>query len=56
MIISTYDPEHLHPSFGIDLGDVDLGPVEAFGVGAAFARVPPAGTPTRTSTTRPRRS
>ncbi|HET7017657.1 MAG TPA: class I tRNA ligase family protein [Streptosporangiaceae bacterium] len=41
MIISTYDPEHLHPSFGIDLGDVDLGPVEAFGVGAAFARVPP---------------
>jgi methionyl-tRNA synthetase len=41
MIISTYDPEHLHPSFGIDLGDVDLGQVEAFGVGANFARVAP---------------
>jgi methionyl-tRNA synthetase len=41
MIISTYDPEHLHRSFGIDLGDVDLGAVEAFGVGANFARVPP---------------
>jgi methionyl-tRNA synthetase len=41
MIISTYDPHHLHRSFGIELGDVDLGPVEAFGVGANFARVPP---------------
>ncbi len=41
MIISTYDEEHLHRSFGIDLGDVDLGQVEAFGVGANFARVPP---------------
>lgn len=41
MITSTYDQEHLHRSFGIDLGDVDLGPVEAFGVGANFARVPP---------------
>ena len=41
MIISTYDPEHLHPSFGIDLGDIDLGQVEAFGVGASFARVAP---------------
>ncbi len=41
MIISTYDPGHLHPSFGIDLGDIDLGTVEALGVGASFARVPP---------------
>ncbi len=41
MIITTYDPEHLHRSFGIDLGDVDLGPVEALGVSANFARVPP---------------
>jgi methionyl-tRNA synthetase len=41
MIISTYDPGHLHRSFGIDLGEVDLGPVEAFGVGANFGRVAP---------------
>ncbi len=41
MIISTYDPAHLHRSFGIDLGDVDLGAVEDLGVAAYFARVPP---------------
>ncbi|HUC56099.1 MAG TPA: class I tRNA ligase family protein [Streptosporangiaceae bacterium] len=41
MIISTYDEGHLHRSFGIDLGDIDLGAVEAFGVGANFARVAP---------------
>jgi methionyl-tRNA synthetase len=41
MIISTYDPGHLHRSFGIDLGEIDLGNVESFGVGADFGRVPP---------------
>jgi methionyl-tRNA synthetase len=41
MIISTYDSGHLHRSFGIELGDIDLGAVEAFGVGANFARVAP---------------
>ncbi len=41
MIFSTYDPGHLHRSFGIDLGDIDLGQVEAFGVGANFGRVAP---------------
>ncbi len=41
MIISKYDPGHLHRSFGIELGDIDLGTVESFGVGASFARVPP---------------
>jgi methionyl-tRNA synthetase len=41
MIISAYDPGHLHRSFGIDLGEVDLGTVESFGVGANFGRVPP---------------
>ncbi len=41
MIISSYDPAHLHRSFGIDLGDIDLGAVEDLGVASYFARVPP---------------
>jgi methionyl-tRNA synthetase len=41
VIVSTYDASSLHRSFGIDLGEVDVGPVEAFGVGANFGRVPP---------------
>ena len=41
MIISAYDPQHLHRSFGIDLGDIDMGAVESFGVGANFGRVSP---------------
>ncbi|MGH3394352.1 MAG: class I tRNA ligase family protein [Streptosporangiaceae bacterium] len=41
MITSTYDPGSLHTSFGIDLGEIDMGAVEAFGVGANWGRVPP---------------
>ncbi|MGH3407870.1 MAG: class I tRNA ligase family protein [Streptosporangiaceae bacterium] len=41
MITSTYDPGSLHTSFGIDLGEIDMGSVEAFGVGANWGRVPP---------------
>ncbi|HEX9030651.1 MAG TPA: class I tRNA ligase family protein [Streptosporangiaceae bacterium] len=41
MIISTYDAESLHRSFGIDLGDIDMGAVESFGVGANWGKVPP---------------
>jgi methionyl-tRNA synthetase len=41
VITSTYDADHLHAAFGIGLSDIDLGTVEAFGVGAAWGRVPP---------------
>ena len=41
MITSTYDLGSLHTSFGIDLGEIDMGAVEAFGVGANWGRVPP---------------
>lgn len=41
MITSTYDASSLHRSFGIDLGDIDMGAVESFGVGANWGRVPP---------------
>ena len=41
MIISRYDPESLHRSFGIDLGEIDMGAVESLGVGAAWGKVPP---------------
>src|SRR5262249_7445494 len=41
MITSTYDAEHLHRAFGIDLGDLDLGAVESLGVGANWGRVSP---------------
>lgn len=41
MIISTYDASHMHRAFGIDLGDIDMGPVEAFGVGANWGKVAP---------------
>ena len=41
MITSTYDASSLHRSFGIDLGEIDMGAVEAFGVGANWGRVPP---------------
>ena len=41
MIISTYDPSHMHRGFGIDLGDIDMGPVETFGVGANWGKVAP---------------
>lgn len=41
MITSTYDADHLHRSFGIDLGDIDMGAVESFGVGANWGRVAP---------------
>jgi methionyl-tRNA synthetase len=43
VIISTYDPDRLHRSYGIDLGDIDMGAVEALGVGANWGRVAPAG-------------
>ncbi len=41
MITSTYDAEHLHQAFGIDLGDIDMGAVESLGVGANWGRVSP---------------
>ena len=41
MITSTYDQNSLHRSFGIDLGDIDLGAVESLGVGANWGKVPP---------------
>jgi methionyl-tRNA synthetase len=39
VIISTYNPDALHRSFGIDLGELDMSSVEALGVGANWARV-----------------
>jgi methionyl-tRNA synthetase len=41
VIFSTYDADSLHRSFGIDLGEIDLGQVESFGVGANWGRVGP---------------
>jgi methionyl-tRNA synthetase len=41
VITSTYDLGSLHRSFGIDLGDIDMGAVESMGVAAAWGRVPP---------------
>lgn len=41
MITSTYDPSSLERSFGIDLGEIDMGAVESMGVGAAWGRVAP---------------
>jgi methionyl-tRNA synthetase len=41
VILSTYDPGSLHRSFGIDLGDIDMGAVESMGVGAAWGKVGP---------------
>jgi methionyl-tRNA synthetase len=41
MITSTYDSGSLHRSFGIDLGEIDMGAVESMGVGAAWGKVPP---------------
>jgi methionyl-tRNA synthetase len=41
VILSTYDAGSLHRSFGIDLGDIDMGKVESFGVGANWGRVAP---------------
>jgi methionyl-tRNA synthetase len=41
VITSTYDAEHLHRSFGIDMSDIDMAAVESMGVGAAWGKVPP---------------
>ncbi len=41
MIISTYDASAMHRSFGIDLGEIDMGAVESMGVGANWGKVPP---------------
>jgi methionyl-tRNA synthetase len=41
VILSTYDADSLHRSFGIDLGHIDMGVVESLGVGANWGRVPP---------------
>jgi methionyl-tRNA synthetase len=41
VILSTYGAGVRHRSFGIDLSEIDLGPVEAMGVGAAWGRVEP---------------
>jgi methionyl-tRNA synthetase len=41
VILSTYDADSLHRSFGIDLGHIDMGAVESLGVGANWGRVPP---------------
>lgn len=41
MILSTYDAGSLHRSFGIELGDIDIGAVESMGVGAAWGKIAP---------------
>jgi methionyl-tRNA synthetase len=41
VITSTYDPDSLHRSFGIDLGEIEMGAVESMGVGAAWGKVAP---------------
>jgi methionyl-tRNA synthetase len=41
VITSTYDAGSLHRSFGIDLGEIDMGAVESMGVGANWGKVPP---------------
>jgi methionyl-tRNA synthetase len=41
MIISTYDPDSLHESFGIDMSSIDMERVESMGVGAAWGRLAP---------------
>jgi methionyl-tRNA synthetase len=41
LILSTYDAGALHRSFGIELGDIDMGAVESMGVGAAWGKIAP---------------
>jgi methionyl-tRNA synthetase len=41
VIVSTYDADSPHRSFGIDLSEIDMGAVESMGVGAAWGRVRP---------------
>lgn len=42
MILSTYDQGSLlHHSFGIELGDIDMGAVESMGVFSAWGRIAP---------------
>lgn len=41
MILSTYDADALHRSFGIELGDIEMGAVESMGVGAAWGKIAP---------------
>jgi methionyl-tRNA synthetase len=41
VIVSTYDADTQHRSFGIDLSEIDMDAVESMGVGAAWGRVRP---------------
>jgi methionyl-tRNA synthetase len=41
VIVSTYDPDSQHRSFGIDLSEIDMAAVESLGVGAAWGTVRP---------------
>jgi methionyl-tRNA synthetase len=41
LILSTYDADALHRSFGIELGDIEMGAVESMGVGAAWGKIAP---------------
>jgi methionyl-tRNA synthetase len=41
VIVSTYDADSQHRSFGIDLSEIDMGAVESMGVGAAWGTVRP---------------
>jgi methionyl-tRNA synthetase len=41
MIFSTYSPEGLHTSFGIDMSSIEVGGLETMGVGAAWGRLLP---------------
>lgn len=43
MIINEYDAAALHEAFGIDMGSMDLGPIEERGVGGGWGRVVPGG-------------
>ncbi|HEY3735050.1 MAG TPA: class I tRNA ligase family protein [Streptosporangiaceae bacterium] len=41
MIISTYEADSMHRSFGIDLSEIDMGTVGSLGIGAAWGKVSP---------------
>jgi methionyl-tRNA synthetase len=43
LIINEYDAAALHEAFGIDMGSMDLGPIEERGVGGGWGRVAPGG-------------
>jgi uncharacterized cupin superfamily protein len=41
LIINEYDATTLHRAFGIDMGSMELGPIEERGVGGGWGRVAP---------------